>query len=367
MEKIKAFYFYLKLLWFRFCSTFYRKIGSNTILLDQTSKKTVNVSLPYNFEDIKDLWLPPSWMVQYDVSNYSIEALNNVFISNDGVVFNQRSVFMNSLVYPHFKSRFGLKYRYERLRLTVKEIENPVFLVWNHWSKANYYHWMIESLGVLLMSKKLNQSITLVIDEEAPLFVLESLKAFEEVNIIRMNTNFVIKARHLFLPKYPTSSGKIDAYLVNGLRKELLKYSAKVNSVYETSSNVYVSRSRQKMRSLLNEEELLNDLKAKDFKLVYFEDYNFWDQIAIMKNATFLIAPHGANLVNMLVMKEGSTVLEFNKKDIHNATLCYWQLATALNFTYFYVPVEEIEGNFKLDEKALTLIRKYIENTKDEK
>ena len=362
MEKIKAYYFKFKLLVFKLFSFFYKKTESNKILLGVNEAKSIKVSLPKNIQDIKNVWMPPLWMKCFEILPYTVEEYKNVFVSNDGVVFNKRSVCVESLVYEHFKSRFGDRYRYETLQNKVKEIDVPVMLVWNHWSKNNYYHWIIESLSVLMMSKKMNQQITLILQEEVPLFVSESLKAFENVNVITFGKDEVVKVKQLFSPKYPTSSGKIDVHLIQGLRRELIDYSIKINLDVAYFSKVYVSRSRQKIRKILNEELLFNNLRSNNFDIIYFEDYHFWEQIAIMRNVKQLIAPHGANLVNMLVMNESSKVIELNQKDVANATLCYWQLATELNFEYFYVPIDKENENFLLDNSSIELVLKYIEN-----
>jgi len=362
MEKIKAFYFYLKLLGFRFCSTFYRKIESNAIVLNTLGAKNREITPPNNLKDIQEIWAPPSWMIKYDVQSYSQEVVKNVFISPDGVVFNRNSVFPKSLVYVHFLKRFNSKYRYECFQSNIKIINEPIVLIWNHWSKSNYYHWMIESLGLLIMTQEKYHPLTIILDKEVPLFVTESLMAFEGVNFVYIEKNEIIKSKQLFLPIYPTSSGKIDRYLIEGLREKLIAHSETLALNVKCFSKVYVSRSRQKVRKVINEEMLLIDLQQKGFEAIYFEDFNFWEQIAIMRNASVLIAPHGANLVNMLVMKGSSTVIELNKKDIEKATLCYWQLARALNFSYYYVPVDIENENYVLDNISYGLIQKYIEN-----
>ena len=79
-----------------------------------------------------------------------------------------------------------------------------------------------------------------------------------------------------------------------------------------------------------------------------------------MKNANFLITSHGANMVNMLVMKDKSKIIEVNMEDTQQATLCYWNLASILDFDYNYIPAKFDGDHFLMTDEILKLIDKQI-------
>ena len=79
-----------------------------------------------------------------------------------------------------------------------------------------------------------------------------------------------------------------------------------------------------------------------------------------MSFAHVLVAPHGANLVNMIWMQENSTIFEINTKETENATLCYWSLASALGYNYNYIPCTMIDNNFIADVDFIKQLQTYL-------
>ena len=62
----------------------------------------------------------------------------------------------------------------------------------------------------------------------------------------------------------------------------------------------------------------------------------------------------------MLFMKENSTIIEINKADTQNATLCYWSMAEALEFNYYYITAMTLYDNFVADDLLFERIIKII-------
>lgn len=329
--------------------------------LEENKEKVVQPLMPSNFNQNKNNWNPPFWYKSYLIKPYTYLRFKRSFVTSDGIVFNGKELVKESLVYPHFEQRFGKNYLCQKIKSCKLIKKKKLILIWNHWGKTNYYHWMIDSLSNLVMlDSKQFDGYKLLISSEAPLFVFESLKCFD-IEIEKIKMNQLINCKDLIYPIYPTSSGKVDDILISKIRFNFFKHSEKLNIKYIPNlKKIYVSRSKQKIRKIENEFLLFDLLQKNGYSIVYFEDYSFWEQVQLMKNATHLIAPHGANLVNMLVMQENAKIIEMNQKDLQSATLCYWTLANSLNFEYNYVPIELIDQSFILDSESIERISQVI-------
>lgn len=342
---------------------FQKKNGFSVQQFSESREKVVEPLVPINFKTKENDWNPPIWYQKYIIKPYSCLHFKSSFLTSDGIIFNRKGELVKeSLVYPHFENRFGKKYLYQKFKSNKIIRKKKLILIWNHWGVTNYYHWIIDSLSNLSMLDSFNlEAYKLLVSADAPLFVFESLKCFD-FEIERIQTNQLVKCKDLFYPIYPTSSGKVDSFLISKVRCKLLEHSEKLKFEHIPNLNkIYVSRSKQKVRKIENESLLLDLLEKNGYSIVYFEDYSFWEQIELMKNASHLIAPHGANLVNMLVMKQNAKIIELNQKDLEKATLCYWTLSNALDFDYHYIPIKFINESYILNQDSLEQILQIID------
>ena len=76
------------------------------------------------------------------------------------------------------------------------------------------------------------------------------------------------------------------------------------------------------------------------------------DQIRLMEDTTTLIGQHGAGLVHMLWMPQGSLVVEIAPPLPPEVIHLFEQLATCLGHRYFRVPQDEVHSNVDLDAIA---------------
>ncbi len=342
----------------KLCLLFFKKSEIVKVIDDLSNEKVVKNNDPLNTGDIKK-WNPPTWYQSYTVNQYAYLKIKSSFITEDGVIYNSNELIKESLVYETFEKRFNIEYLLSKLGFYNLKRQKDLVLIWNHWGKDNYYHWIIDSLSNLILIEDKIENFKILLPPNPPQFVIESLKSFNVKNI-KFPENKVIIATNLLYPIFPVSSGKMDPILLKRLREHFLNFINHQDfSKIEVSEKIYVSRSRQNKRSIINENNLISILEDKTFKVVHFEDYTFWEQIYLMKHAKTLVAPHGANMVNMLVMSENSKVIEINNEDISKATLCYWSLASNLGFDYYYIPVHSENQQFKLDENAINLIGNY--------
>ncbi len=340
-------------------SLFFCKKSKIVKVVDDFSfEKLIKTKGPINLDDIKK-WNPPTWYQSYKVNQYSFLKIKSSFITEDGIIYNSNELVKESLLYESFEKRFDIEYLLSKLGIFKIQRQKGIVLIWNSWGKDNYYHWINDSLSNLIMIEDKIENFEILLPPNPPQFIIESLKSFK-VKSVKFSERKIIKATNLIYPIFPASSGKMDVFLLDKLRQQFLSYITNQNfSKIEVFEKIYVSRSRQNKRSIINENSLISNLVEKNFKVIHFEDYTFWEQIYIMKHAKILVAPHGANMVNMIVMQENSKIIEINQEDVSKATLCYWSMASNLGFDYYYIPAELQNDHFQLDENALNLIGKY--------
>jgi hypothetical protein len=344
--------------------TFIRKdlTGKRVSVIDDPVK--ICLKDPENRLELGDLWNPPHWYKEHTTHIVGINSIDHAYISSDGVIFKNFEPYKESIVYPNFHKRFSGQYPINQLvNFLPKKFDQRVFLIWDHWGKNNYFHWIIDSLSKLEICLKRNENITLVLFEHMPRFIFNTLQAYPNVELLVVPKNTIPKFSEVLLPSYPISSGLCVPEYIQGVRSKLLLHLSNLSfsQTLPVSEIIYVSRSKQKTRSILNEDELLKELDPFKLSVLHFEDYTFWEQVYMMSKARLLIASHGSNLVNMLFMQENSTIIEINQEDTSTATLCYWSLANALLFDYYYIAVENKAGNYYMGKRQKQVIAKLIE------
>ena len=102
---------------------------------------------------------------------------------------------------------------------------------------------------------------------------------------------------------------------------------------------LYITRRRETLRRVDNEDQVIETLDRYDFKVVDPGALSFQDQVRLFSRCRALVSVHGAGLTNCLFMPERGRVLELyralvSRRDGMNA--CYWRLSTASNLDYYY-------------------------------
>lgn len=105
-------------------------------------------------------------------------------------------------------------------------------------------------------------------------------------------------------------------------------------SMLGRGSKIYIHRNVP-WRRLANFEKILPILERYDFAIVTFEDATVADQIAIMKEARYVIGEHGAGLINVVFSSAGARVLElFNPSSVQPA---FWSVSSLCGHFYGYL------------------------------
>jgi capsular polysaccharide biosynthesis protein len=87
-------------------------------------------------------------------------------------------------------------------------------------------------------------------------------------------------------------------------------------------------------RQVANEEAVMALLKPHGFAAIRSEQLSLSEQIALFREATHIVAPHGASLTNLLHMRQGS-VLELFQEG-HGVRPDFFQLAMINQLDYHH-------------------------------
>lgn len=278
--------------------------------------------------------------------------VSNVCVTAEGVTFRNLRVFIPSLPW----SKDLIRYQTGELlatqwKQTVRTLdEQPLILAYDHWALSNYYHWMIESLPRLFVAGSLYRDCRILLPDDVHEYVISSLELLGIKNFERIGADEIIRVPRLIMPEIVYYNGvenedrppePSDVVVSHPLAHEelILPVRRKLLGTFSPSypfRKVYVSRSRSRIRRLINEEDILPTLKASGFEIVYFEGMSLVEQIRLMQETCILAGVHGSNMVNILFLPTTSKVIELMNE--HQLNDAFYLLASSIGIDYYSVP-----------------------------
>lgn len=255
--------------------------------------------------------------------------LKNVRISNNSVIFRFFKILRRScigeVIYNKYKNGFGFYLKFIIPRLTFKP--KKFILITDEWT-SNYYHWHIYSLIRLkkIFEKGVDKNFQLFLPSRYKkyAFVAPSLKKFgiDESKIFYLPKKSHIKAEEI-----------ISCAIRGNLSGEISSIRNTLRNQNEPTQRIYISREKQVLRFIENEDEVTETLEEFGFKKVIAEHLSYDEQLDLFSKTKYLVGPHGAGLTNMIFMKDGTNVLEF-ANDL--PTYDYFGLSNSLGINYMY-------------------------------
>jgi capsular polysaccharide biosynthesis protein len=262
----------------------------------------------------------------------------NVLASSEGLLFKGTKILPESFAFPYhlddWRRRTIFKflaknYAFRRRR----RIESEALWITNYWS-TGYFHWVADALTRLFVVQDRARDLLLLLPVEyrGCEFVASTLKAFGVTNVDFIERDEVLECRSLWLPSHTAPPGHFKDEAIRGVRNVLL---AAYGSTGAEGERLYITRSKAPKRRIVNEAEITPILNTFGFQTINTEDCSFADQVQICSRARYIVSNHGAGLTNTLFMRDGGSILELRHQSdcINN---CYFTLASALDFNYFY-------------------------------
>lgn len=173
-------------------------------------------------------------------------------------------------------------------------------------SNLVYYHTLLDDLPQLLHAIDFRPDSRVLLSRKHPRYI-DGILEYIGVDSARI----VLSDRPLrasvcmFVPKLTRTSFIRPCDLVR-LRAALIP------RIPDSSPDrrIYISRRGTKLRPFSNEEELERELRANGFEILRFEEMPFPEQLAAVRSARMIVAPHGSGLANLVVAREGTRVIE---------------------------------------------------------
>ncbi|MDO7884402.1 glycosyltransferase family 61 protein [Hymenobacter cheonanensis] len=325
----------------------------------------ITYTLPKNYNE-----LPENLKYYYKLTT-KIDAtkafiLNNVFVYQGGMVFKGLKFFVPSL--PEKWLIDHVKYDILVAQWVSKKkyiVENEVALIFDQWSSVNYYHWIIDSLPRLLLLRDSFPNCKVILPYPTSSYIVKTASLLGFKDFLFVKNQELVHFKKLILIGHTSPPKFHSTLMIRRLRDELLQ-AVHINQV-SNKRKLYISRSKQTVRRLLNESEILPILKKYNFEIITFEGMSFEDQVQIINTSEIIVSTHGANLTNILFATPGATVIEMHNKRTDN--FLYFRLCTNLNLNYYSVPCEasqyvDNDGDLEVNIEYLeSVIVRAIENT----
>ena len=311
---------------------------------------SISIKLPLNI-----ISLPKEFAAKFvdhiNIPERKIYIFHNVNVIGAGAIFKNLRIFIPSLsCLDDFNSFRQGHVLIKQWKANLSQISSePVALIYDYHASINYYHWIVDSLPRLLLLKRLYPNCKLIVPAGAPAYTTITLRLLGFHKLIHLNKYEALNISKLIFPEFSAPQEFQDPSLINQV-KNLIRDSFSITKV-KALRRIYVSRSRQNIRKIANERDLIDLLTKLGFETIFFEDFTFEEQVKIMMETAVMISVHGANLTNMLFMNPGSLVIELMNKNFNNH--CYHSLASATSLDYLTIPCELVKPEINPDNYIL--------------
>ena len=168
--------------------------------------------------------------------------------------------------------------------------------------ETNLFHWIEQALGSVLTAQQDGKNVTHVVLPETP-------TEFQKTSLQWLGipeNKIEIRPRASPSPeamKYP--AGDVE-FVCRQLREVFLKNADSARH----ADKVYVSRADAQYRKVKNEKGFCDFLSENGFSTVIPGQLSLAEQVAVFRDANFLISPHGAALILLFCCRPGTRILE---------------------------------------------------------
>jgi len=289
---------------------------------------------------------------KYRVRTPKVHHLKNAFVSDQGLVV--KNLFLNKYSALNLCGREDNTFYLPFWRLSLEQMlvskfgkslksislndNKEYILIYSKW--FNYSFWINSCLVRLIMAEKqgkLENSLLLYPEgwNEIP-FVKDSLQCFNiKKAVIPHDHNIFVK--NLVLPETREWTASFYPPQIQDVRERIVPYAMERTKLKKFPERIYLTRRKRSVRCVENEQEINPILEMFGYESINFEDYSFWDQVAIMNNAKCFVSVHGAGFSNVMFMKPGSAVLELINEPYAKVEyqFPFWKLSSAAQLNYF--------------------------------
>jgi len=334
------------------------------------SRNTIGVCSPMNAEP-QDL--PKFQPGEFDTFEMAVELHEDIRVTRSGLCFK------NSRLLPGCVQAHINKARIFEMTGRVELSNDPVIampasrtylIVYHPWS-SNYYHWITEAIPRIWAVRENLKEYTLVIPDDLAVikFIHGTLECFKFREIIPVPAGHTLIIAKAVVPQIkpfcysynPKTLQETADYFRRLVRSSTLSEVGKFK-------RVYLVRGNSPRRRVVNEAEVVDELRGHGVASVDAAKYSFLQQVALFSNVDVLVS-NGSGLTNVSFMKEGTCILDLHKV-ITNVDdffeRAFFHLASALNVRYFHqmcLPVDPDADMYVADFRVdIPVLRDNIQN-----
>jgi len=207
-----------------------------------------------------------------------------------------------------------------------KKIKGSVFsLLTGGGGNSNYFHWLFDVLPRLFIldnSKTKRFSIDYYLfpslskkfqNESLDLLEIPKKKRLSSDNVRHFFSDKIIVTNHPYtlLNDPSLDSLNIPNWILDFLKNKFLYKTTKSQSSKNYPKKFYINRKdATAIRYIINEEEVVFNLKNMGYESLTLSDYSFTEQIKLFNNAEYIAGLHGAGFANMIFCKPNTKILE---------------------------------------------------------
>lgn len=278
---------------------------------------------------------------------------NNFLIKEPSYQFriNKKKLVKNAKITSNFVIKNGTPSFLKKINGTV------VSLLSGGASKANYWHWLMDTvLKIALLEKKklIKKSNYYLVPSLSKKFQLETLLplGIQKNRILNSEKFKHIEAKEIICTDHPIvfnnnptkSILDIPIWSIKWLRKKYLskKYSNKKNN-----RKIYIDRVsgiNLNNRKIKNDFEVKRILEKLGFEIIRLEEYSFLDQVYLFSSAKVIVGVHGAAFTNIIFSRPGTKIVEIQSNFTGNQ---YKNLARKCHLNYFRIIEKNLSSKLK--------------------
>jgi tetratricopeptide (TPR) repeat protein len=230
--------------------------------------------------------------------------------------------------------------------LPVHHVKGTVAVLSGNTSEI-YYHWIIDALpklGLMELSGIDLDSVDKFLVRSYSGFHKETLDMWgiPENKIIETSKYPHVQADKMILSSYPGIVCCPTKWATDFLRSKFLPAAAKSKS--EQPERVYITRRIAGNRRIINEDEVVEVLKALGFVTITAESMSIAEKISLLSSAKVVLGLSGGGMTNLLFCSPGTKVIEIFPP--HLVGMYYYILSDHLELEYYYLIGEGIECSY---------------------
>lgn len=197
---------------------------------------------------------------------------------------------------------------------------------------SHYFHFLLDhyiALRYLLERVPESRNATILVRQDLRPFqqaAFDILKQkYPQLSFLRVGIGEKVRCDRLLFPCLAFSDF-IELFADATMLKKIgadFRAHYKLNSSQhlDTPTHIVISRKNQKLRRLVNEEALMEQLTRLGFTLVRPEEFTHKQQVALFNSAQYIVATSGAALTNLVFCRPGGVLVELGPDGFH---LPFW-------------------------------------------